>query len=213
MDRKHELFRQMLAIEFEELERYIRASLAALETNDVDLEQKYQELESRTKAKGDEGFSREESFRFLSAVPFMLKHSLFISVYSFMEYSLKTFCELTAFQMNQHVRRVADFEKVHQYYSFLINDVQLDKRKVEEEWLKLNIFRDLRNSIVHYNSTIGKNISAKTYAFIKEDSRIEFEEPRGFKIKDDTLILELIGLSKRFLFTLMEEYQKKYFPE
>jgi hypothetical protein len=202
----------MLGIEFEELERYIRSSLGTLKTNEAETGHKYRDLKPIMKTGDAEAFSKEEPPQFSGTVPFMLRHSLFITVYSFMEYSLKVFCETAASQMNQHERRVSNFEKVHQYYSFLMNELQLEKQKVEDDWQKLNIFRDLRNSIVHYNSDIGKNISAKTYTFIREDVRIEFNEPRAFRIKDDALILEQIEVSKRFLFTIMDEYHKKYYP-
>jgi hypothetical protein len=207
----HRLFRQMLEIEFDDLGKYIQESLAALRKGEAEKEQRVQDLEFMIQANEDKLQLGKEKNHFLGSSPFMLKHSFFIAVYSFMEYSLKKICEIAASHLNQHERRVSNFEKVHQFYSFLIDEVKLDKNKVEVDWIKLNIFRDLRNSIIHYNSSIGKNISAKTYNFIKEDVRIEFEEPRVFKIKDDGLILELMETSKNFLLTLIDEYDQKYF--
>jgi hypothetical protein len=208
----HLLFRQMLELEFEDLERYIKESLALLKKSEAGKEYLNKELKSSIQNNGNEIKTGEDKNQFLRTTPFLLKHSLFISVYSFMEYSLKKICEIAASKLNQYERRVSNFEKVHQFYSFLINEIQIDKQKVEADWIKLNIFRDLRNSIIHYNSNIGKNISSRTYDFIKADARIEFEEPRGFIIKD-ILILELIETSKKFLFTLMDEYHSKHFPQ
>lgn len=204
--KQYQLFRQMLEMEYDDLERYIGESLLALKRNELEADQKYQDLKSRTQASWE-----NTSFLYSHVTPYLLKHSLFISAYSFIEYSLKKFCEMAASQRNQYKRRVSNLQKIYQFYSFLTNEVQLDKQKTSEDWEKLNIFRDLRNCIVHYNSSIGKNISAKSYDFIKEDSRIQLEEPKGFHIKDDALILELIAVSKRFLFTLMDEYHQKNF--
>jgi hypothetical protein len=203
--KEHKLFRQMLEMEFASLEHYLVESLAALKSSESKLAEKYLSINSQRKEEGTVTYS--------GLSPYLLKHSLFISVYSFFEYSLKSFSQLVTSQLHQYKRRVSDFEKVHQYYSFLINEVQLDKLKTDDDWKKMNIFRDLRNSMVHYNSTIGKNISTKTYEFIQQDSRILFEEPRGFKIKDDALILELIEVSKRLMIVLLEDFERKYFSQ
>lgn len=135
---------------------------------------------------------------------FILRHALFISVYSFMEYSLRKLT-LALAEPTSYKRRVSEFDKVYQYHSFLVNEMKLDKNRVEEDWEKLNIFRDIRNAIVHYNATIVKNINPKSFQFIEEDPRIFFEEPRTFKILDDGLVLELIEVSKRFLKGLTDQ--------
>jgi hypothetical protein len=205
---QHHLFHKKLEVEFHDLEIYIAKSLALLKQS----EPKPRERQHQENIQEQEG-SDEVLFQNLSITQFLIKHSLFISVYAFMEYSLKGFCEIVASQLGKHERRVSNFEKVHQYYSFLTNEIKLDKRNTDREWTKLDVFRDLRNSIIHYNSTLGKNISTKTYVFIKEDPRIEFEEPRGFRIKDEALIVDLIETSKFFLFALIEEYNQKYFEQ
>jgi len=133
-------------------------------------------------------------------------HSLFISAYSFFEHSLKKFSEVVALQSNISKRRVFNFEKVHQYFSYLTNDLGLDRKAILELWDQMNIYRDIRNSIMHHNSSIGKNISTRTYQFLREDDRIEFIEPAGFKIKNELLILDLINTSKHLLMHLMDQY-------
>lgn len=203
---QHLAFRQVLEIEYQDLEGYFQSSLSALRRSE---EERMQSYESLPKALSQD----KDAIQFFAhAGPFLLKHALFISAYSFMEYSLKKFCEIASAELKMHQRRVSEFEKVYQYYFFLINDLKISKEKLEDDWDKLNIFRDLRNSMVHYNSTIGKNISAKTYDFITTDSRIQFEEPRAFYIKDEALIMEVLKVSRRFLVSLMEEYERSYFP-
>jgi hypothetical protein len=201
----------MLEMEFGNLEESLKDSLSVLKINEEKQEGKYKELRSNIKTSGDQVSSIPGSNQLFPTTPFLLKHSFFISTYSLMEYFLKNFCEIAASELSKHKRRVSNFEKVHQFYSFLIDEIQLDKNKTEGDWKKLNIFRDIRNSIIHYNSSIGKNISPTTYIFLKEDDRIEFQEPRGFIIKDVQLIYELLHLSKRFLLTLIDDYHQRYF--
>ncbi|MBX9850445.1 MAG: hypothetical protein K2X86_01665 [Cytophagaceae bacterium] len=143
-----------------------------------------------------------------SDTDYILRHSFFISVYSFTEYALKRFCEMVA-DNTPYKRRVGGFEKMHQHYSFLVNEMKFDQAKSEKEWEMLNVYRDIRNSIVHYNSTIGKNISSASYRFITSSEHIQFEEPHTFRLKDDALIMVLIQVSKRFLNGLMDEYDLK----
>lgn len=138
---------------------------------------------------------------------FILRHALFISVYSFMEHSLRQLT-LALAEPTSYKRRVSEFDKVYQYYFFLMNEMKLDKNRVEEDWEQLNIFRDIRNAIVHYNATIVKNINPRSFQFIEEDPRILFEEPRTFKILNDELVLELVEVSKRFLKGLMDQFDE-----
>lgn len=196
-------FRQLLETEFHELERYTSESLKVLKKNETDWDLKYQHLKDQA------GGAAVPLLQF-HVSPFLFKHSLFIAVYSFMEYSLKICCGVVAAEQQKHQRRVSGFEKVFQYYSFLTDDLKLDKAQTEEEWKQLNIFRDIRNSIVHYNSFIGKNISSKTYEFLVNDRRIEMDGSNGFRIKDDSLVTEVIQVSAKFLFTLIDQYRRIY---
>lgn len=136
-------------------------------------------------------------------------HSLFISAYSFFEHSLKKLSEIVAIQTNISKRKVLNFEKVHQYFSYLTNDIGLDRNEILETWDKMNIYRDIRNSIMHHNSSIGKNITSHTYQFLKEDDRIEFIEPGGFRIKNEQLIMDLISSSKLIMLHLINQLDEK----
>lgn len=198
------LFRQLLEIEFRELDKYTSDSLTALKKNETAWDQKYQLLKNQPEGVADPLVHFHVS-------PFLFKHSLFIAVYSFMEYSLKKFCEVVASEQQKHQRRVSEFDKVFQYYSFLTDDLKLDKAQTEQEWKQLNIFRDIRNSIIHYNSSIGKNISSKTYEFLVNDQRVEMDGSNGFRIKHDSLVTEVIQVSAKFLFALIDQYRKIYF--
>lgn len=208
--KQHQLFRQMLEREILDLHKYLEESLQVLKKNEIGWMQKYKEMDLAPSDRKNDIDTEPAASLYFRSTPFLLKHSLFISVYSFLEFSLKKYCEVVTCGFLKYRRRVINYEKVHQFYSFLTDDLKLDKQRVEEDWQKLNIFRDIRNSIVHHNSTIGKNISAKTYEYIKEDPRIIFEEPKGFRISDDDLILELLHVSEKFLFTLMDEFNATY---
>jgi hypothetical protein len=136
-------------------------------------------------------------------------HSLFISAYSFFEHSLKKLAEIVALQSNISKRKVFNFEKVHQYFSYLTNDIGLDRKEILGTWDQMNIYRDIRNSIMHHNSSIGKNITSRTYQFLKEDERIEFIEPSGFRIKNEMLIMDLIASSREIMMHLIDQFDEK----
>jgi hypothetical protein len=200
----HKVFRKIIESEFTDLEMYIYDSLEAIKKS-----------EGRVKKTIDISTSWEENPAlanpvFIQVTPFLFKHSLFISVYSFWEFAIKKFSLITIEKFPQYKRRVANLEKAYQFYSYFIDELKLNNTMLNKDWESMNIFRDIRNSIIHHNSYLGKNISLKSQKFIKSDPRIHLDEFYGFKIQDDGLILELMEVSKNFVFTLIDEYDSKY---
>lgn len=200
----HKVFRLILESEYQDLQQYIYESLEAIKKGEERVK-KSQEIIKLQVMDSD----RIDPI-FIQVTPFLFKHSLFISVYSFWEFAIKKFSLLTTHKFPEYKRRVSNLEKAYQFYSYFINDIHLEKNKLDEHWEAMNIFRDIRNSIIHHNSYLGKNISSKSQDFIKHDPRIHVDEFYGFKIQDDSLIMELMNVSQNFVFELIDQYDAKH---
>lgn len=216
-NKKYLRFRGLIGSECAGLEKYMAAALQMLKTSEEAYEHEKEVVKNNfttpsdglpEEQRGEQG--EEAGWQYMHATPYLLKHSLFISAYSFLEFSLKKICAFVTEVEGERHRRVVNFEKVYQLYDFLTVDLKLDRSRFEAEWKKLNIFRDIRNSILHHNSTIGKNISTKTYEYIRQDGRIRFDEPKGFRIEEDDIIYELIEVSRRFLLGILDAYREAY---
>ncbi|MFN6945775.1 MAG: hypothetical protein ACK4ND_12580 [Cytophagaceae bacterium] len=133
---------------------------------------------------------------------FLIKNSLFTTVWAFIEHSLRTYAELRTACDPKLQKKVLKLEKMHQLHSFLHNELSVDVQKAGEEWGKLDVFRELRNCLIHYHGTV-RNTSRKTLLFIKEDDRLVYnEEENIFQIKDAGIIEELMETGRRFLLAI-----------
>lgn len=189
-------FAQVLMKEFEKLNQYIISSRA--------LQNSYSNSENVALTTS----SSEQDFNLLVNNS-LIKHSVYITIFSFTEYALKRLAEVLAIHHQQHKRRVLNFEKMHQYYDFICNEIGLGKELSKELWQQINVYRDIRNSIIHHNSAIGRNISTKTYQFLTTDPRIDFNDGT-FTINDDNLTEELVNISKDFFIDILEVYKRNF---
>jgi hypothetical protein len=192
------IFHQMIEMEYKGLENYIQESLDSMS-------ERHKAMEASLRNEGADA-SHQISRQYFEMTPLLLKNSLYITAWSFLEYSLKKFCEIAASKSPKLQKRVAKLNRPYQYHSFLKNEIKLDVMKVKDEWDMLNIFREIRNCIIHHYNLVT-NVQSATYNFIKENPAFEFEEPDKFQIKDDKLILELMAVSEKYLFTLLDEYE------
>ncbi|MFN3405930.1 MAG: hypothetical protein ACK40G_17680 [Cytophagaceae bacterium] len=103
-----------------------------------------------------------------------LTHSLYTGCYAFFEYAFKKVCMMHA--MYDGNSRVFYFEKLPQYFSYIINAVPGERDLMLEQWNQLMLYREIRNLIVHHHMEIGEYTSAELIKFISENSSLTMKE-------------------------------------
>ncbi|WMJ74649.1 hypothetical protein RCC89_15965 [Cytophagaceae bacterium ABcell3] len=168
-----ENFRQVLLEEFSGLEQYVQKSALLAEKHKA-----------------------------TDFTPFFIRNALFTTIWSFSEFSLRRYCEILTEDNHGLAKRVRKLNRIYQFHEFLKNDLQFELGHVQGEWEKLELYKGVRNCLVHHPTKV-KDVHPRTYEFIKNDARILFEEPDFFRIVEVSLVFDLLDVSKKYLLGIM----------
>jgi len=137
--------------------------------------------------------------------------SFVISVYSYFEFKIKQFAEISSKHLgNKKIEKYAksvngkQVSSIQKYNSFLIREIVPKLKEQNKTFSKIIKWNYIRNKIVHNNSIINnESIDLKDFKSITIDSDT-------IKFKDKTDLLEFLSLIDSYLEKIVELINLKY---
>ena len=138
-------------------------------------------------------------------------HSLFISLYSFLERKMFQLCRISEPNQSLKIKDISG-EGIFKFYTYIKKVLKIDVDALNTEWTEITKYNKLRNRIVHFpTNTIDKTDNDKLINQLKSiqhltlNEKIDFFE---FEITDTKLLLEFCFTTSKFLFKIYHEEVK-----
>lgn len=129
-------------------------------------------------------------------------HSLFISLYSFLERKMYQLCRIPESQQNIKTKDISG-EGVIKYRTYLQKVLMLDFTKLNEEWENIKKYNKLRNRLVHSpTNMIAKGNDQKlisTFQAIENLTIYDKGDYIEFEIADKQLLIKFCKIISSFL--------------
>lgn len=130
-------------------------------------------------------------------------HSLFISLYSFLERKLYQICQLSEKRQSLKVEDISG-DGIYKYYKYIKKVLGINLEALNTEWTEITKFNKLRNRIVHFPSqTVNKNENNKALITILQSIEnlhiIDKGEFLEFEIIDKELLIRFCQTISKFL--------------
>lgn len=211
----------LLLHEADAFKYYILKSVKSLAETKTDFERKWDEQVSKGYDLDDlsEAYHEEidKAFKLLPNIAFS---SLYISLSSFFETSLKKACSCVYNSTSKwkDMPGKTDIEKTR---NFLVDEALLDFASIEDIWREAKIFYKLRNRIVHNSNHVEVDenniIKEKVFEqlFKKYQTSILLENWGKFSFKSAEILLDFIATIKDFIekiFEMLKERLRKMYP-
>ncbi|HXD92530.1 MAG TPA: hypothetical protein VNX01_04915 [Bacteroidia bacterium] len=149
-------------------------------------------------------------------IPHIAFSSLYISISSLFESSIKNACKSTShLPLALKWRDMAgnsDFEKVR---SFLSKVALVDLNPINEPWAKVMSYYKLRNRIVHHGSKVDVDNNKKIIdkdlqgLFTKYNSSLSLQGEEDFLVTDSQILLEYLEAIKEIITGLYKILQER----
>lgn len=154
----------------------------------------------------------------LKKLPTFNYNSSLISIYSFLEFSLKNICNQVQGKLyiTISVDDISGSSYINTSKKYLEKIICINFKKVDKQWVEITKYQTIRNIIVHDNCSIihgEKDIKeSKNYNLLMQFKKIEIEPNYGsFIIKNYTLLLDFVDIVETFLTHIINEIENKNF--
>ncbi len=130
-------------------------------------------------------------------------HSLFISLYSFLERKMYQLCRLSESHQSLKISDISG-EGIFKYYKYFKKVLQIDLDGLNSEWIEITKYNKLRNRFVHSpTNTIEKDDNNKTLIPILQSIESLVFHDKGdyveFEIADKELLMTFCKTISKFL--------------
>jgi hypothetical protein len=157
-----------------------------------------------------------QHYQYKNLYPVTFNNSTLLTLYSFFEYNLKELC-YTLNEHNKYNVTVDDLsgndyiEKSKKYLKLVAN---VDVDKYDKDWKSIKEYQQIRNRIVHHNSSIamkGKEFTQQSlYQYITKSNCLKLDLKNGnFNIIDHQYLLNFCNLIEKYIIDIIEEASKK----
>lgn len=150
--------------------------------------------------------------------PATFNNSTLLSLYSLFEFNLKSLC-VTLQECEELKIKLGDINGqgyIDTSNKYLILVADLDLTELKTTWMQITLFQQLRNCIVHNNSSIltKKNQVIKDleiYKYIKKNPNLKINKENGiFIISDDQFLLDTLDAIEKYLISVIKKLESKY---
>lgn len=130
-------------------------------------------------------------------------HSLFISLYSFLERKMFQICKIAEEKQNIKIKDLSD-EGIVKYRKYIQKVLNINLDSLNSEWMLLMKYNKLRNRLVHFpENMIEKNDSnlsiIKTFESIEDLKLTDRRDFIEYEIADKKLLITFIRTIDKFL--------------
>lgn len=157
-------------------------------------------------------------YNYLEFYPATFNNSTLLSLYSLFEFNFKNLC-ITLQNNAQFKIKLEDINgqghiDISRKYINLVAGIDLTE--LEATWQKIIVYQQLRNCIVHNNSSIlkKKNQDIKNiktldiYKEIKKNPNLKINEGNGtFIISNDQFLLDFLDLIEKYLLSILKKLE------
>lgn len=129
-------------------------------------------------------------------------HSLFISLYSFLERKMYQLCRLSENHQSLKIKDISG-DGIFKYYKYLKKVLKIDLDALNKEWTEITKYNKLRNRLVHSpTNTIEKRDNKKLITILQSIENliiVDKGEYVEFEITDKKLLMTFCKTISKFL--------------
>jgi hypothetical protein len=142
----------------------------------------------------------------------ILLNSSFIASFSIFETMFKEVCNLAAYKYSKKAELDSTSGIIDQYRSYLVRDLRIDISDLKPYWKEIIKYREMRNYLVHHDSTIKSN-PGNIVEFLRKLDHIKIKKIRKkdqykFIITDKQFIVEFLDTASEFLANVLLKLPK-----
>lgn len=138
-------------------------------------------------------------------------HSLFISLYSFLERKMFQLCQIAEPNQSIKIKEISG-EGIFKLYTYIKKVLEIDLDNLNTLWSKIKGYNRLRNRIVHFpTNTIDKTDNDKLIKQLQLIQHLTLNDKTDFiefEITDTKLLLEFYSIISEFLHEIYFERVK-----
>lgn len=194
---------------------YIDAQIALHQRLLTELDVRYQEFSQSYTDSSEEQYDpfEEEGMRYKDAFPAIMRKSVFLSIYSFLETELKTFVRFLYENSDHPVPFKKHPPGVREYIDLLENIVGIDFSELNEDILKIHDYTRVRSNLIHHNGDFfheerkeknltnkGKSIGKPFRETINDFPGLEIDQMYiNFRIALDQFLIDFLNTVEKLL--------------